>query len=108
MNIGKEVAVMRRMTVAELRGKYADVFGEQTRCRHKDYLVRRIAWRLQANLEGDLSERARKRAAELAEGYVCRHREPGCDGQARAGGRFWERSLGVRDRRCRLDWHRCR
>ena len=66
MNIGKEVAAMHRMTVIELRGKYAEVFGEQTRCRHKDYLVRRIAWRLQANVEGGLSERARKRAMELA------------------------------------------
>ena len=57
---------MRRMTVADLRGKYAAVFGEQTRCRHKGYLVRRIAWRLQANVEGGLTERARKRATELA------------------------------------------
>jgi hypothetical protein len=39
---------------------------EGTRCRHKDYLLRRIAWRLQANAEGDLSNRARRRAAELA------------------------------------------
>ena len=30
------------------------------------YLIRRIAWRLQANAEGDLSERGRARAAELA------------------------------------------
>ena len=66
MNIGKEVAAMRRMTVIELRGKYAKVFGEQTRCRHKDYLVRTIAWRLQANVEGDFSDRARTRAMELA------------------------------------------
>jgi hypothetical protein len=65
-NIGKEVAAMQRMTVAELRGKYAEVFGEETRSRHKKHLVRRIAWRLQANEEGDLSERARRRAAELA------------------------------------------
>jgi len=66
MNIGKEVAAMRRMTVIELRGKYAEVFGEQTRCRHKDYLVRRIAWRLQATVKGVLSERARRGATELA------------------------------------------
>ena len=58
MNVGKEVARLRRMTVAELRGEYAKVTGEETRCRHKDYLVRRIAWRLQANIEGGLSERA--------------------------------------------------
>lgn len=28
--------------------------------------IKRIAWRMQANIEGDLSERARRRAAELA------------------------------------------
>jgi hypothetical protein len=30
------------------------------------WLVKRIAWRMQALAEGDLSERARRRAAELA------------------------------------------
>ena len=66
MNVGKEVAAMQRMMVAELRGKYAEVFGEETRSRHKQHLIRRIAWCLQANAEGGLPERARKRAAELA------------------------------------------
>ncbi len=66
LNIGKEVAAMKRMTVNELRAKYADVFGEATNARHKEWLVRRIAWRMQALAEGDLSERARQRAAELA------------------------------------------
>src|SRR5262249_49815898 len=33
---------------------------------NKVWLVKRIAWRLQAQAEGDLSERARQRAAELA------------------------------------------
>jgi len=65
-NIGKEVAAMQRMKVAELRGKYAEVFGEETRSRHKQHLIRQIAWRLQANAEGGLSERARRRARELA------------------------------------------
>lgn len=66
LNIGKEVAAMKRMTVNELRAKYAEVFGEETKARHKEWLVRRIAWRMQALAEGDLSERARRRAAELA------------------------------------------
>ena len=66
LNIGREVAAMKRMTVAQLRVKYAEVFGEATRSRHKDYLLRRIAWRMQANAEGGLSERARQRARELA------------------------------------------
>ena len=66
LNIDKEVAQMRRMTVGELQEKFAEVFGEQPRSRHKIWLVKRIAWRLQANEEGGLSERALRRAAELA------------------------------------------
>jgi len=66
MNIDQEVAAMQRMTVGQVRSKYAEVFGEATNGRHKQWLVRRIAWRVQALAEGDLSERARQRAAELA------------------------------------------
>lgn len=66
LNIAKEVSAMERMTVDELRGKYADVFGEKTNGRNKQWLIKRIAWRMQANVEGDLSERARRRAMELA------------------------------------------
>lgn len=66
LNIEKELATMRQMTVDELRRKYAEVFGEQTPGRHKEWLIKRIAWRMQANAEGGLSERARRRAMELA------------------------------------------
>ena len=66
VNIATKVKALKAMTVIELRERYAEVFGEPTRCRHKDYLLRRIAWRLQAVEQGDLSERARRRAEELA------------------------------------------
>jgi hypothetical protein len=66
LNVAKEVAAMERMTVDQLRAKYADVFGEPTNGRNKRWLIKRIAWRMQANAEGDLSERARRRAMELA------------------------------------------
>lgn len=66
LNIGKEVTALKRMTVPELRRKYAEVFGETTTSKHKEYLIRRIAWRLQANEEGGLSDRARQRAKDLA------------------------------------------
>jgi hypothetical protein len=62
----KELAGLQRMTPAQLREKYAEVFGEATKTGNKTWLVRRIAWRIQADAEGDLSERARARAAELA------------------------------------------
>jgi Protein of unknown function (DUF2924) len=67
VNVAKEMAALEAMSVGELRAKYAQVFGEKTRAGNKTWLVRRIVWRLQALAEGDLSERARRRAAELAQ-----------------------------------------
>jgi hypothetical protein len=66
LNIAKEVAALRRMTTGQLRQRYAEAFGEATNANNKAWLVKRIAWRLQALAEGDLSERAKRRAAELA------------------------------------------
>jgi len=61
-----EIESLRRASMAELREKYREVFREETRSRHREHLFRRIAWRLQALAEGDLSERARVRAEEIA------------------------------------------
>jgi hypothetical protein len=66
VNVTREVAALQRMTTKQLLERYAEVFGEQTNGRNKAWLVKRIAWRLQANAEGRLSERARHRASELA------------------------------------------
>ena len=67
LNIGKEVAALRRMTTQELQAKYVELLGEEVwKISNRVWLVKRIAWRLQALAEGDLSERARRRAAELA------------------------------------------
>ena len=65
-NIGREIAALRRMTPKELRARYAEVFGEPTRSGNREAMVKRIAWRLQAQAEGGLSERARRRAEQLA------------------------------------------
>jgi Protein of unknown function (DUF2924) len=61
-----EIEKLRRASLKALRAKYREVFQEETRCRHREHLFRRIAWRLQAQAEGDLSERARQRAREIA------------------------------------------
>jgi hypothetical protein len=76
MDIVKEVAVLHRMNVPQLKARYEEVFGDPTRSGHKDFLVRKIAWRLQSQAEGDLSERARRRAQELASDLYLRSRAP--------------------------------
>jgi Protein of unknown function (DUF2924) len=63
----KEIESLRRASMADLRNRYQEVFQEQTRSKHREHLFRRIAWRLQALAEGDLSQRARGRANEIAQ-----------------------------------------
>jgi hypothetical protein len=66
LNVGKAVAALERMSVGELRERYATLFQETTRARNRKWLVRRIIWRMQSQAGGGLSERARQRADELA------------------------------------------
>ncbi len=63
----RELCNLELMKAGELAKRYAEIFGEPCRSCNKTYLVRRIAWRLQANAEGGLSERAKLRIEELAD-----------------------------------------
>ena len=65
-SVSAEIARLDQLTVNQLTRRYEEVSGEPCRSRHKQYLVRRVAWLLQANAEGGLSERARRRSEELA------------------------------------------
>ena len=49
-----------------MRNKYRELFGEEPRSKHRQSLVRQLAWRLEALAEGGLSERARLHALEIA------------------------------------------
>ena len=49
-----------------LRSRYRQLFAQSSHSNHKDYLFRRVAWRLQALAEGGLSERARHYARGIA------------------------------------------
>lgn len=64
--LARQIALLQRLSVTQLQAKYAEAFGEPTRAYNRSWLVRRIAWRLQALAEGGLSERAKARAGELA------------------------------------------
>src|SRR6266481_8045470 len=93
-SIRHEIDHLRHKTVAELKVRYLEVFGEASRSNHKQFLVRRIAWRLQALAEGDLSERARERALSLARDADFRLRAPqGLPGMATTAGRHRDARL---------------
>ena len=62
----KQVEHLQSAPMRSVRQKYRELFGEEPRSKHKESLVRRIAWRMQAAAEGGLSERARQRAMAIA------------------------------------------
>jgi hypothetical protein len=64
--LNHDIAALQRMTTSELRSRYTEIFGEQPQTWNRVWMLKRLAWRLQALAEGGLSERARQRAEELA------------------------------------------
>jgi hypothetical protein len=75
-NAKREIAALDTLTVGELAAKYLEVFGVPTRTRNKDYLRRRIAWRIQEQQRGGLSARALERIEQLAPQAPARWHEP--------------------------------
>ncbi len=75
-SITRELAALDAMRVGELAEKYRELFGAPTRTRNKEYLRKRIAWRIQERAEGGLSPRALERIEQLAPEAPARWREP--------------------------------
>ncbi len=62
--IKAEINLLFHMSVNELRAKFRDVMGYNMNSRNKDFLLRKIAWKLQANIFGGVSDALKKRAIE--------------------------------------------
>src|SRR5579872_3688989 len=78
LNVAKEVAALQRLIIGALHQRYAEAFGEQTTTKNRPWLVKRPAWRLQSLAGGDLSERTRRRVAELSNDAYLRTSAPRC------------------------------
>ncbi len=72
-----QIAALRELPASALRAQYRELFGEESRSGNRRFLFHRVAWRLQALTEGDLPERARKKALELANDADLRARPSG-------------------------------
>ena len=64
-SITDEIQELRGMPVPELVNRYEAAFGEPPRVKHKDWLWRRIAWKIQEQRVGGLSSVAKRRLDEL-------------------------------------------
>ena len=66
-------ALLQDMSVAELRREWVILFGNQPyTTRNRSFLIKRLTWRINTLVPGGLSERALKRAAELADETLIR------------------------------------
>jgi hypothetical protein len=72
----RAIEELRKSDIPALKRRYRELFGEESKSSNKQYLFRRLAWRLQANAEGGLSEGALRRAAEIADDRDLRLRTP--------------------------------
>jgi len=67
----RQIHRLRQMTVGDLRLEWMKLYGESTRSRNRDYLWKRLAWRVQELANGGLSDDARKRINDLdAQGFI--------------------------------------
>jgi hypothetical protein len=51
-----EIARLKTLTITKMVEMFESLFSAKCHSRNKRYLIRRIAWRLQANTEGNLSD----------------------------------------------------
>jgi Protein of unknown function (DUF2924) len=65
ISIASEIQALQRMTVAQLRVRWSELYGEETRSRNRTFLWRRLAWRVQELEYGGLSDAAKARIAEF-------------------------------------------
>ncbi|NVJ27607.1 DUF2924 domain-containing protein [Myxococcus sp. AM011] len=66
-DVPRQLAALASMSVSDLAEKYQELYGEPTRSRNRDYLRKRLAFRIQELAEGGLSTRAVARISELGD-----------------------------------------
>jgi hypothetical protein len=66
-DVPAQLAALETMSVGQLAEKWRELYGEPTRTRNKDYLKKRLAWRIQELAEGGLSASALARITELGD-----------------------------------------
>jgi len=65
-----EIARLQRMPVADLQVEWLKLYGEPTRSRNRQFLFRRLAWRIQELQHGGLSDVAKDRIDKLAPDFT--------------------------------------
>lgn len=79
-----QINELAAMSVAELEQQHLKLFGEEAASAHRQFLFRKIAWRLQSDRECGLPESARELARAIAKDAPLRNRVISNAGKRRA------------------------
>lgn len=66
-NVAVELGKLVKLPTGALREKYEQLFGKPVKTGNRQFLLKKIAWKMQANEQGGLSEKAVARAEEIVE-----------------------------------------
>ena len=64
--LARDLSALETSTISELSAQYLRLFDEPTRSRNREYLIKRIGWRIQELAEGGLSPHALAQIDKLA------------------------------------------
>jgi hypothetical protein len=65
-HIERTIAQLQASSTRELKNQFAEIFGHGCSSGNRVWLTKRIAWGIQMRREGDISERAKQRALDIA------------------------------------------
>jgi hypothetical protein len=83
MALPEEIEILRRLEVPDLLARYREVFAKEPRSKNHSYLWKRIAWKLEEQRLGGLSQVARDRLEELIQQIEVPNEEDGGRGGKR-------------------------
>jgi len=75
-SITAQLHALQGLNTPQLRSKYCELFGEETHSHNREFLFKRIAWRLQEQAYGGLSQRTKTRLSALVDESLIRVRPP--------------------------------
>ena len=93
-SIAAQIKALQSLSIGQLRDRWRELYGEETRQRHRRYLIKRLAWKIQEQHFGEYDEETRARILEIT---PLQHRSKGR--QSRATRKPQARPSSARDPR---------
>lgn len=75
-SVAVELGRLAKLPTGKLREKYTELYGKPVKTGNRQFLIKKIAWKLQADAEGGLSEKAKARAEQIADESIVKGKKP--------------------------------